>query len=451
VLASRIRFIRALKYKPYALLWIGQTISSLGNGAYYTALAWLVLLLTGSATAMGIVVTASAIPRILFLLIGGVAADRLPRRLVMLWSDTGRAIVVLLITVLAWVHLLQLWHLIVLSLFFGLVDGFFLPAYQSIPPQLVTKEDLPSANALNELGRNLSFLLGPLIGAGLVALVGPASAFGFDGLTFIASAIFLLAMRLPAPSAPVITALAAEPAPSIASPIPAGNVGDELAVVEDGTASLALIPRKGVRGVMEDMREGLRYVMSSTWIWVTIVVSSAGNIFLVAPLVVAMPKLVHDAYGAGVWLLGTLATASAVGSILGVLIVGQIKQMHWRGVKAYLALIGTGLAVVVMGLPLPHTIEPFIALAAEVVLGFGLGFFNVIWFIVLQQLIPSDKLGRVSSIDMMGSICLTPVGYALGGILTDRIGPRLVFIGCGLISALLSLMALTVRGIRQLD
>src|SRR5258708_40135295 len=92
VLMRRIRFVRALKYRPYALLWIGQTISLLGDGAYFTALAWLVLLLTGSATAMGIVVTAAAIPRVVFLLIGGVAVDRLPRRLVMLWSDSGRAI-----------------------------------------------------------------------------------------------------------------------------------------------------------------------------------------------------------------------------------------------------------------------------------------------------------------------------------------------------------------------
>jgi predicted MFS family arabinose efflux permease len=79
-----------------------------------------------------------------------------------------------------------------------LVDGFFLPASQSIPSQLVTKEDLPSANALNQLSHHLALLLGPLIGAGLVALVGPASAFGFDGLTFVASALCLLIMHFPA-------------------------------------------------------------------------------------------------------------------------------------------------------------------------------------------------------------------------------------------------------------
>ena len=439
VLLSRVRFVRALKYRPYALLWIGQTVSALGDGAYFTALAWLVLILTGSATAMGIVVTASAIPRVLFLLLGGVAADRLPRRLVMLCSDTGRAIVVFAITLLAWVHLLQLWHLILLSLFFGVVDGFFIPAYQSIPPQLVTKADLPSANALNELSQHFGILLGPLLGAACVALVGPASAFAFDGLSFVISAVCLLAMRLPSPG--TVFPETSENAVEVA----------ELGMGQEGIAVIAPVARKGIGGVMEDLREGLSYVTSSTWLWVTIMIASAGNVFLVAPLVVAMPKLIHDAYGSGILLLGELATASAVGSILAVLIVGQAKNLRWRGIKAYVALIGTGLALIVMGVPLPRGSEPLVASVANFIIGFGLGFFNVNWFIVLQQMIPSEKLGRVSSIDMIGSICLTPVGLALGGIVTDHIGPRLVFIGCGLISVLLSASGLMVRGIRQLD
>ena len=115
------------------------------------ALAWQILLLTRSATAMGIVMTAEMIPRLLFLLLGGVAADRLPKRLVMLCSDAGRAIVVLVIALSGWFHLLQFWHLVILALFFGIVEGFFSPAYRALPPQLVKTEDLTSANALTGL------------------------------------------------------------------------------------------------------------------------------------------------------------------------------------------------------------------------------------------------------------------------------------------------------------
>lgn len=136
-LAGRFRFARALRSRPFALLWAGQTVSALGDGAYFTALAWQVLLLTHSGTAMGLLLAAASVPRLIFLLAGGIAADRLPRRLVLFWSDAGRAVVVLAIAVLGWTQLLQFWHLIMLALLFGFVGAFFGPAYRAMPPQLV--------------------------------------------------------------------------------------------------------------------------------------------------------------------------------------------------------------------------------------------------------------------------------------------------------------------------
>jgi MFS family permease len=160
---SRLRFARALRSRPFALLWLGQTISTLGDGACLTALAWQVLILTGSGAAMGVVLIATAIPRVLFMLLGGVIADRLPRRLVMLWADAGRAAAVGAIALLSYTNSLQFWHLIALGLLFGLSQAFFLPAYQSIAPQLVEVEALPSANALNSLTREIGRLVGPAL------------------------------------------------------------------------------------------------------------------------------------------------------------------------------------------------------------------------------------------------------------------------------------------------
>src|SRR5215469_11916152 len=198
---GRLRFARALRSPAFALLWSGQTISALGDGAFFIALAWQILVLTRSGTAMGIVLVAQSIPRVLFLLLGGVAADRLPRRLVMLWSDSGRAFLVGAIALLGWLGLLQFWILVVLALCFGLADAFFLPAYQSIPPLLVETEALTSANALTSLSQELSILLGPALGAALVAVAGVSGAFAFDSLTFLISALCLLALRMPAKSA----------------------------------------------------------------------------------------------------------------------------------------------------------------------------------------------------------------------------------------------------------
>src|SRR5216684_6683360 len=236
-IVERLHFARAFHSRPFTLLWTGQTISVLGDAVFTIAITWEVLLLTDSATAMSLILIAQWAPRILFLLLGGVIADRVSRRFLMLCADAGRGCIVMLVAWLSWTHLLQFWHLVALAPLFGIVSSFFDPAYQAIMPQLVETETLSSVNSLTTLSRNVGFLLGPALGAICATLLGQASAFAFDGLTFAISALCLLALRLP-PS----------PAPSqaIASAHPAEAGG----------------PREGVWGAMRDAREGLRYVFS---------------------------------------------------------------------------------------------------------------------------------------------------------------------------------------------
>lgn len=425
----RVRFIRALRSRPFALLWAGETFSALGNGAYATALAWQVLVLTGSAVAMGIVVTAQLVPRLVFLLLGGVTADRVSRRLVMFWSDIGRAVAVLLITGLGWMHLLQLWHLVVLALFFGCVRGFFDPAYQAIVPQLVEKEALPSANALNSLSQQLNQLLGPLLGVGLVVLSGPVGAFAFDGVTFLGSSICLLLVRIRVTT------------------IPDKKAEDKIFQNRAATRP----PHRRAFGILRDVREGLGYITGSTWLWVSIVVAAVSNLGVVGPIGVALPKLVQDVYGAGVWLLGALSIANAVGAIVATALIGQISPFPRRGLVAYLAMILTGLAFTLLGVPLPHELAPLVAICACAVMGIGLGAYDIIWTTVMQELVPGDKLGRVSSFDLMGSYCLLPVSYALTGLIADAFGPSLVFIAGGLITLLMGCLALMLRDIRLMN
>jgi len=161
-LADRLQFARALRSRPFTLLWIGQTISVLGDAVFTIAITWEVLLLTGSATAMSLLLIAQWTPKVVLLLFGGVIADRLSRRLLMLWADAGRGSIVIAVALLSWMHVLQFWHLIVLAPLFGIVSSFFDPAYQAIMPQLVEAEALPSVNSLNTLSRNVGFLLGPI-------------------------------------------------------------------------------------------------------------------------------------------------------------------------------------------------------------------------------------------------------------------------------------------------
>jgi len=395
-----------------------------------------VLLLTNSGTAMAGVILAGAIPRLLFFLIGGVTADRFPRRLVLLWSDTTRAVIVLLIASLGWVHLLQMWHLFTLALLFGIVDGFFGPAYQAIIPQLVEKEVLPSANALTGISQKAGFIFGSVIAAGSITLLAtPASAFAFNGLTFVVSALCILALRIPAQA-------------KTDTP-PSEPQQNSTHAAQEG---------KGIRGgiyasihsVFSDAREGFRYVLQSSWLRVTIPISALGNIAIAAPSQVASPKLVHDVYGAGAWLLGLLIVANSTGSVVAMFLVGQL-HLRRRGLLAFLALVVLSFVMVVFGLPLPHSWEPVVATVAAFIGGACLGFFSIIWVTVLQEMVPGDKLGRVSSIDMLGSYALLPLGYALVGVLTDWKGASLVFIAGGLLNLVLCLVALSRREVRNLQ
>ena len=141
--------LRSLKHRPFALLWTGQTTSRLGDNLYRIALAWWVLEKTGSATAMGTVLVLSQIPMLLFLLVGGVVVDRFPRIRIMFISDLLSGLVITFIAVFSWIDLLELWHIYLASIIFGLVEAFFFPAYQSVVPQIPPSELWTSAISLN--------------------------------------------------------------------------------------------------------------------------------------------------------------------------------------------------------------------------------------------------------------------------------------------------------------
>ena len=448
---KHLRFARALKSRPYAMVWIGQSLSGLGDGIFYIALAWQVLLMTHSGTAMGIVLVASTIPRLVFMLIGGVTADRLPRRMIILWSDGGRGVVVLLISILGFAGLLQFWHLVIESLIFGLVDGFFMPAVMAITPDLVQKDDLPSANALSAVSQILTQLIGPVLGAGLIALISPIGVFALNGLSFLLSVAFLLFVQIPERHV--------QSTPWQASTAPEGegvSVASGDSVIEGmGRESVASengweVQRRGIAGVIADVREGLFYVRSSRWLWVSILCLSIGSIGMAGPITVAMPKLIHDVYGQGAWLLGLISSTVAIGSLLGLGFVGQTKRLKRRGLISYLSLIPAGAGIVLFGLPWSRTAFFVVGPVASAMFGFSGAFFNTNWFTILQEMIPGDKLGRVISLTMLGSLASIPVSQALGGVLTDRLGPAMVFILGGLLALSTNFLPLLVRDVREM-
>lgn len=445
-----LRFARALKSRPYAMLWIGQSLSGLGDGIFSIALAWQVLLMTHSGTAMGLVLVASAIPRLLFLLIGGVTADRLPRRMILLWSDGGRGVVVLLISVLGFLGLLQFWYLILESLIFGLVDGFFMPAVLAITPDLVERDDLPSANALTSASQTLTQLVGPVLGAGLIVLISPLGVFALNGLSFLLSVAFLLSVQIPERHVSSTSWQVGTPegeSASVASEGSGDTAGENKASRSGWDAEGQ---RRGFAGVMADMRAGLVFIRNSRWLWVSILCLSIGSIGLAGPITVAMPKLVHDVYGQGAWLLGLISSAGAIGSLLGLWLVGQARRLQRRGLISYLSLVPAGAGIALFGLPWSHPAFFIAGTIASALFGLSGAFFNTNWFTILQEVVPGDKLGRVISLSMLGSFAAIPISQALAGVFTDRLGPAMAFLLGGLLALSVNLLPLLVREVREM-
>ena len=399
---------RSFKHLPFTFLWSGQTISRLGDSLYRIALAWWVLEKTGSAAIMGTVMIFSFTPMLIFMLIGGVAVDRYSRVKVMILSDVLRGLAVLIVAALAFTGLLEVWHIYIASILFGLVDAFFQPAYTAVVPQITPRELLPSANSLTSLSGQFANIAGPALGAALVVMGGTAFSFALDGLSFFLSAALLLPLlKLPKPPQ-----------------------------VETEKQSM-----------LQDIKVGFKAVLSSTWLWLTIAMAALGNVFYSGPISVSLPFLVKTNLGGNVNALGWILSATAIGSVLGAIWFGRYTRLRKRGLIAYGGWIVSGLMMMVYGLPVPLAV----ILLAALVNGIGNTTSGLIWVNTLQEMVPGDLLGRVSSIDMIGSFVLLPVGYGLAGVFTDQFGAPLVFVIGGVVSALLAAGCLFSPAIRNLD
>ena len=208
--------------------------------------------------------------------------------------------------------------------------------------------------------------------------------------------------------------------------------------------------RVGLRKIAGELREAWTYILGSTWLLSTIVIPAFGNAAFGGAMLVTLPKLIEDVYGGEVWLIGAVVTCIALGRISAAFFVGQFHLPH-RGSLAFCADILASLALLTFGLPLPDTLRPVLALGAGALYGFGGGTFQTIWVTLLHELVPNEKLGRVASIDLLGSFCLQPVGFAVAGIVADGVGPSLVFIGAGTMNLLLYSLPLLLRGIREVQ
>lgn len=404
-----ISTFRALHHRNFTLLLSGQTLSRIGDFLFQIALAWWVLEKTGSAVAMGTVLIFAFVPMLLFVLIGGVAVDRLQRTRLLLWSDIGRGIVMAVLTWLVYTGQLEIWIVYIGAFIFGFADAFFQPAYQALIPQITPQEDWPSANSLSSLSMQLGRVIGPALGGIMSGLGGTVLAFGLNAASFFISAILLL------------------PLLSIANP-PRETLTEKAHMVQD-------------------FREGLQVILTSPFLWITILVAAFVNITISGPYSVGMPFLVKNHLGGDEKLLGIIYSIFPIGYIIASLVLGSRTRLRYRGITFYLCAVVAGLGLGVFGLHVPF---PVLVIAA-VLNGATLEIDILVWTNAIQEMVPPEKMGRVYSLDMLGSFVLLPIGYAVTGWLIEQVGAAGTFIAAGYLTAIISLLALLHPAIRGLD
>ena len=363
-----------LRVRNFRYLFAARTISFFGTNLAPIAVAFAVLGLGGSATQVGLAFAAWTLAQISTLLIGGVVADRLPRRLVMIGSDAANLCVRLLMGALLVSGHAVIWELIVLQAVGGAAVAFYSPASVGIVPETVPTPLLQQANSFMSIARYAAFPVGAAAGGALVATIGPGYALLLDGATYGTSALLLAMISLP----PRATAAATN--------------------------------------FVRELREGWQAFTEHTWVWLLTFWISLYFLITYAPFFVLGPYVAkHSLGGASAWAI--VLTGEGIGSLAGGL--AGLRFMPRRP----MLVIGAFFTVTALQCVLLALEAPVAAIGAAALLaGFAFSYGTVVWDTTLQSLVPREKLSRVSAYNWMGAMIFLPAGYAIAGPVANAIG-----------------------------
>jgi MFS family permease len=362
-----------LHERSFARYLAASTISTLGSGMAMVALAFAVLGF-GGATDLGIVLLAREIPIVVLLLLGGVFADRIPRRTILVSSDLVKGAAQVATAILLFSGTANVWNVALLQAVFGVSAAFSRPATTGLVKEAVSDARLQEANALLGLSSSVLSIAGPAIGALIVAAGSPAWAIAIDSLTFFASAALIASMHL--------------------------------------TTSV----RIASASILGDLRDGWREFVERSWAVAMVVSFGLFQLSYFPALLVLGPLVAKEQLGgAGAW--GTILAIESLGAVVGGLFALRLRFSRPL-VASQLSVLPAGLLLAALAVPLPLIWLAVVSFANGI--GFAVG--NVLWMTALQRNVPGHTLSRISSFDWLGSVALNPIGYALIGPLAVAIG-----------------------------
>ncbi|MGW7487258.1 MFS transporter [Streptomyces sp. NPDC054786] len=389
--------------RNYLLLTGATVIANLGSSGALIATAFAVLASGGSATDVGLVAAARTVPLVLFLLIGGAVADRLPRHRVMVAANALSCVSQGLFALLVLAGEPRLWQMAVLAALGGTGQAFFAPASEGMVLASVSGDQAGRAFAVFRMGMNGANIGGAALGGALVAVVGPGWVLAIDSVSFALAAVLRAFLDVS----------------GVAARAPGG-------------------------GLLHDLRDGWREVVSRPWLWAVVVQFSLVNAVVSAAEAVYGPLVAEQHLGGpGPW--GLALAAFGAGTAGGALMMTRVRP-HRLLLTGALCVFPLALPSAALAVPLPA------AGLTAVMFGTGIAVevFAVTWMMALHQEIPEEKFSRVSSYDWLGSLAMVPLATALAGPVQDLIGRTAALWGCSALIALLTAAVLCVPEVRRL-
>jgi MFS family permease len=409
---STLRAPRALEpfaYAQFRILALAVAMSLLGAGVWLVAVVWQVIALGGGPTDLSLVATGASLGLVAAVLVGGVAADRIPQKRILVATEIAKAVAVGTAAALAMSGHVEVWHLAVVSLVLGIADGFFYPAYSALLPSVLPSDQLLAANGIEGMLRpTVLNAAGPALAGGLIAVASPGAA-----MVVVAGAQLLaVAGLLVFKTTPLRRELAHSPHP--------------------------------LRAALADLGDGFRYMVRTPWLLGTLLFATVLVLLIMGPLEVLLPFAVRDQTGGGAASFAIALGAFGVGGAIGSLVVASLRLP-----RRYLSLMvmcwGAGsLPLAVVGL----TSQLWVMVVALFVVGFAFQSGQVLWGTLLQRRVPTALLGRVSSLDFFVSLALMPVSMALAGPVAEVIGLAPAFLVAGLVPVALAAATIVLARMR---
>ena len=400
VVSGRWRVLAPFRFREYRLLIAAVSLSIFAEGMWAVVMALQVIELTNDPTALSLVATCLAAGLVAFVLVGGLAADRLSLRAIIIVVEAVNTAVATAVAVLGFLGALQIWHMALAAGALGVAAAFFFPAYSAILPRILPAEQLLAANGVEGVVRPVfQRAVGPAVAGLVIGATFPALGASMVAALFGVGLLLLLATRLPTK--------------------PVAIAGDRPQLVRD-------------------LKDGFAFMVKTPWLLWTLLFASVFVLVVLGPIEVLLPFVVQDRFEHGEQTYGFVLAFFGLGSALGALGVSS-RRMPRRYLTTMLVCWGAGsIPLIALGMTSSFAV---MALASFIV-GLTDGAGMVIWSTLLQRRVPPQMLGRVSRLDFFVSLAFMPVSFAIVGPLSKVVSMQAIFLAAGVVPVVLALVAI---------